>query len=194
MSIHSMRTAKDPLRHELNVVQRSWVWFLILGIVLILTGMIALRAEVLTTLTTVKVLSVLLLIGGVAQVLGAFWARRWSGFFALLLLGILYLVLGIVTLEHPVQFATELTLVIALFLVVGGAFRIVASLMLRFPNWGWLLVHGVATFLLGMLIWRHCPDAGLRVIGIFVGIELIFNGCTWVILALALRSITRAVR
>ena len=42
--------------------------------------------------------------------------------------------------------------------------------------------------LLGVLVWREWPETALWVIGTFVGIELVFDGCTWVMLALALRN------
>jgi uncharacterized membrane protein HdeD (DUF308 family) len=191
MSTAPDRFAKDLLRHELAVFQGNWVWYLFLGIAMTLIGFIALGAAWLTTLTTVILISVLLIISGLAQVLGAFWARRWSGFFALLLIGIFYLVVGIVTTENPIAGARAITLLIAAFLIVGGTFRIVAALMLRFPNWIWLLVNGVITLALGILIWRHWPEDEFWVIGMFVGIELVFNGWTWVMFAITLRSLPR---
>src|SRR5262245_7136102 len=44
------------------------------------------------------------------------------------------------------------------------------------------------TLVLGILVLAQWPVSGLWVIGLFVGIELIFNGGAWMALALDLRS------
>jgi uncharacterized membrane protein HdeD (DUF308 family) len=193
MSAAKDRPHIDWFRHELDVLQGTWVWYLILGIILIVTGVFALGAPFVATWTVMTVISVLLLIGGTTQVLGAFWARRWSGFFALLLIGLLYVLVGILTFGHPVRAAAALTLVIALFLMVGGIFRIVSALAVRYPHWGWLLANGVVSLLLGTLVWRQWPEATFWVIGTFVGIDLIFNGVTWVMVALSVRRFVSGI-
>jgi uncharacterized membrane protein HdeD (DUF308 family) len=75
--------------------------------------------------------------------------------------------------------------------MVGGVFRIVGSLMYRFPQWGWVLFGGVLNLLLGILIWQQWPFSGFWVIGLFVGIDMIFNGWIWVMLALRLKSLPK---
>jgi uncharacterized membrane protein HdeD (DUF308 family) len=64
--------------------------------------------------------------------------------------------------------------------------------MSRFPQWGWVLAGGVLNLVLGIMIWRQWPVTGLWVIGLFVGIDMIFNGWTWIMLALRLKSLPRA--
>src|SRR6516165_6653577 len=59
---------------------------------------------------------------------GAFWTRNWSGFFLILLMGVLYVVLGLLFVRQPVQAAEALTLLLACALMASGAFRIVGSL------------------------------------------------------------------
>jgi uncharacterized membrane protein HdeD (DUF308 family) len=75
--------------------------------------------------------------------------------------------------------------------LVGGLLRIIIALTHRFRNWGWVLANGVVTFLLGLMIWQRWPEASERVIGLVVGIELIFAGWSWVALALAVRSLPK---
>ena len=61
--------------------------------------------------------------------------------------------------------------------------------MYRFPHWGWTFVGGAINLVLGILIWRQLPEAALWVIGLFVGIDMIFTGWTWVILAFAVKNV-----
>ena len=63
----------------------------------------------------------------------------------------------------------------ACFLMVGGIFKIVAAVSYRFAAWGWPLVSGIIDVILGVLIWQEWPDSALWVIGLFVGINLIFR-------------------
>jgi uncharacterized membrane protein HdeD (DUF308 family) len=39
------------------------------------------------------------------------------------------------------------------------------------------------------MIWKQWPEASLWVIGLFIGIDLIFTGWTWVMLALSVRKL-----
>jgi uncharacterized membrane protein HdeD (DUF308 family) len=134
----------------------------------------------------------LMIAGGVMTCIHAFWKERgWGGFFIDLLTGILYVVVGFMIVANPGATAVALTLLIAMFLIFGGIFRIATSLAVRYPNWGWVLLHGAVNLLLGILIWRQWPVSGLWVIGLFIGIEMLFNGWTLVMLALAAKNLPR---
>jgi len=138
------------------------------------------------------VLGALLMVGGLASIVSAFWIGNWSGFLVQLLVGILYLACGFVMTEKPVISAVAMTIFIAISFIVLGAFRSVSALMLRFPQWGWALLNGVITLLAGIIIYRQLPFDALWVIGLLVGLEMLFNGWTWIMLALALRTLPRA--
>jgi uncharacterized membrane protein HdeD (DUF308 family) len=170
-------------------VRRTWGWFLALGIVLVLLGMMALGWSVLTTLVSVVIFGWFLLLGGVLSVVHAFLRRRWGGFFLELFAGILYAVFGLMVVSNPAVSAVALTLLIAVFLMIGGLFRIFTALTVRFHHWIWVLLNGVISLLLGLMIWSQWPVAGLWVIGLFIGIDLIFYGWSLIMLAMAVRSI-----
>jgi uncharacterized membrane protein HdeD (DUF308 family) len=176
---------------ELEELRHKWGWFLALGIALIVVGIGALVYSVIASVVTILVFGILLLIGSGLQLANAVWARRWGGFFLHVLVAVLYFVTGMLMLEKPIQGAIVLTLVVAAFLLVGGLFRIIVSLTERFAHWGWALLSGVISFILGLAIWRQWPLDGLWIIGLFVGIEMIFSGWTWVMLGLAVRSFAR---
>jgi uncharacterized membrane protein HdeD (DUF308 family) len=54
------------------------------------------------------------------------------------------------------------------------------------------LLHGVVDLILGLLILNAWPEASLWVIGLFVGIDLVFQGWSWIILALSVRTYSAA--
>ena len=151
-----------------------------------------LRYRFAATLTSVVVFGFLLVAAGITQVVSSFWSGKWSGMLLHLLIGVLYTVVGFMMLDAPVENTLLLTKLIAVFMIVTGIFNVVASLAHRFHGWGWVLLNGCVTMLLGMLINKQWPSSALWVIGLFVGIEMIFNGWGWIMLSLGLRSSTSA--
>jgi uncharacterized membrane protein HdeD (DUF308 family) len=179
----------ESVRHELHRLRKEWWWFLLLGILLVLCGVIALSCPFISTIGVVIVLGAALLVSGIATIVGAFWAGKWSGFFLQLLVGILYAVAGFTMMDEPGIAVSVLTLFLAAFFVVVGIFRIVVSLSEKFAQWGWSLLSGFITLLLGVVIFKNYEAAQLWVIGLLVGIELIFNGWTWIMLSLSVRNL-----
>jgi uncharacterized membrane protein HdeD (DUF308 family) len=168
--------------------RKNWGWFLALGTIQIIVGMVAVSFSFSATIASVVTLGVLLLIAGGAQVVAAIFAGDWGGFFLFLLLGILYTVNGFLALENPLFAAEGLTLMLAAGNMAGGTFRIIVSLFERFPSWGWVFFNGIITVSLGTAIWKQWPQSGLWVLGLFVGIDLIVNGVTWSALAITVRN------
>jgi len=179
------------LRHGLTALRANWFWFVLLGIALIVLGFIALGSVVIASLATALTIGMLILIGGVAESLGAFWCRGWSGFFLHLLSGLLSIVIGVMFLRAPLDALLALTLLVACFLMVGGIFKIVAALSYRFGAWGWPMASGIIDVILGVMIWQEWPASALWVIGLFLGIHLVFRGINWIAVGLALRSTPR---
>ena len=177
------------IRHELHHLRLHWWWFLVLGLLLIISGTAAITFPFAASVGAVIFLAVLLMFCGVATIVGAFWAGNWSGILVQLLVGILYLVCGFVISEKPIEGAVSFTMLIAVMFIVLGCFRTVGSLLIRFPQWGWALLNGIVTLLAGIVIFKNLPQDALWVIGLLVGLELLFNGWTWVMLAFAVRSL-----
>lgn len=173
---------------SIPALREHWKWFLGLGIIFILLGFLAVGASTLVTIGSMIFLGSLLLLGGVVQIAYTFSIRNWSGFFLSLLSGILYTVVGVLMIIHPTASALSVTLLLAAFYTIGGIFRIVSAASMRFEHWGWAVLSGVIKLILGLLIWAGWPDTGLWVIGLFIGIDLIFYGWFWVLLSLTART------
>jgi uncharacterized membrane protein HdeD (DUF308 family) len=173
----------------LHELRRNWGWFLALGVIMVVVGTAALVYSVVATITAVILFGWLLLIDGILQGVMAFWTRQWSGFFLHVLAGVLSVIVGLILVTNPAEGAVTLTLLLAVFFMVGGLFRIITPLVMQFPTWGWSVLVGVIDVVLGLLIWNRWPWDGLWVIGTFVGIGLIFRGWSHVMFGLAVRSL-----
>ena len=182
----------SPACHELQHLQKEWWWFLLLWSLLVIGGMVAIVLPPLASAGVIMVLGATLIVGGVATIVSSFWAGKWSATLLQLLVGILYLVAGMAVIDCPIESIAVLTLFMAAFFIVVGIFRIIASLTLKFPLWGWALLNGVITLLLGVVIYKSFRAGELWIIGLLVGIELLFNGWTWIMLAFQLRKLADA--
>jgi uncharacterized membrane protein HdeD (DUF308 family) len=177
------------LSSGIDEVRKHSTWFLVIGIALVILGMVAIGYAVAMTIVSVLFLGWLLIIGGIFEVIHGFSRRQWSGFFINLLAGVLYAVAGVVMIANPALAAVSLTLLIAIILIVAGLFRLVVAFSTPLHHRGWLILNGVISILLGVMIWRSWPVSGLWVIGMFIGIDMIFDGWTEIMLALSARRL-----
>ena len=181
-----------PLGHSLAAgleqLHRSWGWFVALGVLLLILGIVCVLGEVVTTLISVIVLGWLLLLSGVFALIHAFQTRSWSGFFLYLLSAVLRAFTGFLLIRYPLIGAISLTLLLAFLFIVGGIFRAVGAASLRFPHWGWTGLSGFIALALGIMLLVQLPASSLWFLGLAVGIDLIFEGTGLIALGSALRA------
>src|SRR5436309_1603712 len=100
-------------------LQDFWLLFLGSGIVLMILGSLSLAFSLIAAMATMVAFGFLISVGAIFQITNAFWARHWRGFVLHLLLGLMYLIVGIFLLDHPVQAASGLTMLIAASLIIA---------------------------------------------------------------------------
>ena len=164
-------------------------WFVVLGIILIIIGLIAVVYDVTATIVSILFVGWLAIIAGVGEVFHAFRSHGWGGIFLHLLSGLLAIIVGLVFVTHPLAGALTLTLVLGALFLVEGVFRLIGVLRLRFPGWGWAAAGAVITAILGVFLLDQWPVSGLWFIGFAVGIDMIFRGWGWIMLAIAAQKI-----
>jgi uncharacterized membrane protein HdeD (DUF308 family) len=149
----------------------------ILGIAVVILGVLSLLAPLVTGLTISVLVGVLLLAAGVARMVWAFGAGSFGRGLLAFLLGALSVGAGLLMLSRPLLGLATIALVLAAYFVVDGVVEIVAAFRAR-PRrgWGWLLFGGIASLLLGILIYEQWPISGVWAVGVLVGIRLLFAG------------------
>jgi len=172
--------ARARFQTDLAELDHKRGWFIGLGVFLIVLGFLATGAAVATTMISVVVLGWILLAGSIGLAVLSFLTGRWGGFLLTLAAAALSAIAGITLLENPVIGAAAITLIIATILIVAGIYRSIASIVMRYPNWGWSLANGIITLVLGSLLLRHLPTASLYFLGLLIGIDLIFHGISWI--------------
>ena len=167
----------------------NWGWFLAFGIGLALLGILAIVRAVAATVVSMLFFGWLLVIAAGIEIVQAIMVGKWAGLFQHWLGAVLFGVIGILILWRPLVTAEILTLLMGAFFLVAGLFQLITPFVISLPDWGWHTLHGLVTLLLGILVLAQWPVSGLWVIGLFVGIELVFYGIAWIALALDLRSL-----
>lgn len=170
-------------------LQKNWHWYLVFGIALVVLGSLAIVFSYTSTIFSIMYIGGFLIIAGVVEAIQSFKLRLWSRFFLHAILGILYVIAGLFLLVNPAFNAISLTLLLAIFFVISGIFKIIFALSNNVPHKGWIIANGAITLLLGALIWQQWPISGLWVIGLFVGIDMIFTGWAWIALAMTAKNL-----
>ena len=159
-------------------VPPTWLRIL-LGIVLILAGLFVLGDVALATLVSALFIGFTAIVVGAFEILHAFWTKGWGGFIWHILLGVLYIVFGLLVVYQPVTGALVLTYILGLVLLASGVVRIFMSIR-HWSDAGWLmLLSGAFGVLAGLVILTGWPMTGLWVLGLLLGIDLISHGVAW---------------
>src|SRR5262249_23856293 len=155
---------------------KSWGWFFVCGIVLMVLGaMCIVKAQTATTFS-VLALGWVLVISAITWLINAFQSWTWGGFFVYALNALLRGVTGYLLIRHPDAGAAGITMVLAVLFIVGGLFRITGASALQFPRWGWTVFSGVVSTILGIAILLVWPLPSTYFIGLAIGIDLVFDG------------------
>ena len=160
-----------------EMLPKGWGWLLGMGILLIILGMLCIAAPYVPTFAFTIVVGWLLVFGGVMQFIHAFREREWGGRIMEFLWGLLYLAAGLLLVFRPVSGALTLTLVLGIFLITEGILRSIFAFQLKpEKGWGWVLFGGILGGLLGIMILAKWPETGFWILGLFLGIHLLFQG------------------
>ncbi|MAK55942.1 MAG: hypothetical protein CML17_08885 [Pusillimonas sp.] len=177
------------MRAMISTLSDHWGWFVALGAIMVALGLVALGHVVAATLVSVVFIAVLMIIGGIGQLIHAWRLKQMSGFLFWTIGGILYLGAGVLALLRPETGAWLLTLLFGATLIGSGALR----LWIWFNNraqqgWQWLALSGVVTLLVGLLIAFGWPGNSVWVLGLILGIDLLIQGWTLLFIGFALRN------
>ncbi len=186
MADYEQEVAQNPIFGKLK---DRWGWILALGIIFLILGIIGLSMTFGLTMASMIFFGVLLLIGGVLQFVGAFKYKEWKGILWHILIALLYVAGGFVVIFHPALASTVFTAIIACMLILVGVSRLIMAFLVKGEQgWIWIFLAGLVSLILGVLILSHWPVSGLWVIGLFIAIELIISGWSYICIAFAARK------
>jgi len=174
---------------------KQWVIWLALGILSIVFGVVVLGNTVVASMAVTTITGAMLLLSGIFQILGGLSAEGMGSKVLSLAMGALMAFLGLSFLFNPLEGAISLALLIMILLMASGIVRIVFSMQMRgTPFFMPMLVSGALSVLLAAYIWLNFDTASVSILGILLGVELLFNGAGLILLAFFIRTVGQASR
>jgi len=174
----------------IGIAKQSVGWAIAISILLILAGLLAIVIPPAAGIAVAILVAWLLILGGVAHLAFAWHVRSSGGLFWEVLIGLLYLALGIYLLVRPVVALASLTLLLASYLFVKGIVVIILAFRIRsLHGSGWLFFDGAVALILGGMIALSWPSSSEWAIGTLIGISMLFAGFTRLQIALASRRL-----
>ena len=186
-----MTAVSDFFVAGLEQVRKSWAWFLVFGILLVILGVLCVGKAQTATTFSILALGWVLAISGVLWLVNAIWALSWHGFFLYLLNALIRGVTGYLLIRHPDAGAAGVTMLLASLFIVGGVFRAAGAGVIQFPRWAWTVFSGVVSMVLGLYLLATWPTASTYFIGLAIGVDLILDGGALIGFAGAIHSLPK---
>jgi uncharacterized membrane protein HdeD (DUF308 family) len=159
-------------------IKKATSWMIVLSIALMMIGLLAVLSPVYASAFFTAVMGWFALISGVVMIVQSFVSKPIRGFWLNLIIGIFYTIAGVYILLNLVAAVAVLTLTFGILFIAEGVFSIIMGITRRAGlRMAWLVVvNGVVTLLLGILVLNRWPVGALWLIGLYVGISLLFSG------------------
>lgn len=175
-----------PQIPQLPIPAVSRGWAIAGGIAMVLLGFFALSDQLVSTAAVATFIGFILMFACAFQLIKVFTIGGWKSHLWYAVVAIAYGVAGYVFIAHPFQAAIAFTLFLGWAILIGGIFRAFLAFRMRHHRGaGWVVFSAAISVILGGLIISQWPGAGLYILGMFLGIELIFAGVGWLALGLA---------
>lgn len=176
-----------------KVAHKNAGWLVGIGILEIVLGVLVMGMPLAGGIGMVSFIGVLMIVAGIARLVGAFSAGSFGAGALSFVWGILVATAGFFMLSNPGVGLATLTLMLSMMFFVSGISECVAAFQARpVRGWGWMLFGGAASVLLAIMVWRQFPFSGIWLVGTLVGVKLLLNGITLVTFGGAARKMTAA--
>ena len=188
MSNATNGTQPPNLGLAIEHLRGRWGEIVAFGALLVVLGLAALCFTVPSTVATVTLNGVFFLVAGAAEIGVGAHAKSWARFFLWIIGGVIYLIAGLICIVNPIFASLVLTLALGAGLIAAAAVRAYLAFHLPAGNArAMVLLAAAVTFLLGLVIVVHWPLDSVYVLGILLGVDLLFHGIGWAAFGFSLR-------
>jgi uncharacterized membrane protein HdeD (DUF308 family) len=169
---------------------RSATILILLGVILLAGGLMALFNPFAASLAVTTLVGAFLVVSGAVQLWVALADpfvrhRVWTGIVALI-----GLVAGVSLLANPLQGVISLTLLVGVLFLFTGGIRLAMAFSVRESPLFWvLLIAGLASAIIGIMVFSNILAAATTLLGLLLGLQLLVDGIALVSLGLLARSL-----
>ena len=187
---------RRDLEWPLYRIAKAWGWLLALGILSLLSGLMAITMPQKTLVIIAVLFAVQLILGGLLRFVGALavpresgWLRSWMAMHALIAF-----FAGIFLLHHRVLSILALTLVLGLYWMIHGAMELFQAFgHAEMQGRGWMRVGGVLSIIAGGVVF-FSPHISLLALTYTIGVWLVVYGAILIVTAWQVRAGTRSAK
>jgi len=178
------------MTNSINELQKSWGWFLAVGILMIVGGACAFFAPFMVSLAIEVIVGAFFAVGGIVMLVQVFTTKDgWDARMTYLILGLFNTLAGLMLLFRPLEGLMALTLVMIVAVFVNGLIRIAVGVMARpEPGSGWVIFGGAISVLVSLYLMTVYPEVSVMLVGIMVGVSLIGEGAGYIRFAYGLKN------
>jgi uncharacterized membrane protein HdeD (DUF308 family) len=173
-------------------ITSNWYWYIVAGIVFLIGGFIGISKPVIASFTVETMIAIFFIVGGLLQAFQLFRATKNSSFIWSLLLGLLFIILGVVLLRNPIAGLFSLTIIAATLIGASGIVKLIYAFKLRPLNgWLWMLISGIISITLAFIIFTNIMASAAITLGILLSVELISSGIWMLLIGFSFRKLNK---
>lgn len=182
---------RDELVAEVRrSLKDHWQLFVIQGVLLVILGALAIAVPAIASVAVAAFVGWLLFFAGVMRAITLIRSPHAPGYWSSLLLAILTAILGIVLALFPISGAVTLTMLLTAYFIVHGIASFIFAFSVKGDTGRWVLLAlgGIIDLVLAALVIAGWPATGVFILGLYVGINMLFTGFALIFAALGARS------
>jgi uncharacterized membrane protein HdeD (DUF308 family) len=183
------REEPEDLLTAIEALRSRWRWIIALGVASAGLGVTALILVVSATIASVYTIAIFMILVGAAEIAIGLSAQTWGRFFFWIITGLAYIVVASFALAQPMVAAGFFTLLLGAGMIATGVVRMFLGAYLDASLRGPVLFAGFLTLLVGLLIVAGWPENRFWVLGVLLGLDLLFWGTAWIALGFRLRRL-----
>jgi uncharacterized membrane protein HdeD (DUF308 family) len=166
--------------------RRSHKTLMITSIVLIVIGLFGITLPQFLSMAIALFAGWLLLFAGTIALFITWhgFRERWVAWLKPFVL----IAIGLLILLHPLAGTAALGLMLAIYFLFDGFAGVGSAWEMRpQTGWGWLMFNGITSLLLALVLIAGWPFSSAWLIGLFIGISLLIDGISLLMICLATR-------
>jgi uncharacterized membrane protein HdeD (DUF308 family) len=190
MAAISLDAAAAAMRDTMrDTVRRNSLLYLLQGILMVITGVLALIYPSLASVAIVRLLGWFLIASGIFQGFGLIGAREVPYFWMELLSAVLAIVIGVLLLRHTDAGLLFFSVLFLIYFMIEGMVKAIFAFIIRpFPNWGWVLASGLLGIVFAVYLWANLSTVSDWMLGVLLGVLLLVEGTALASLAWRVRQ------
>lgn len=174
---------------------KLWLKWLLIGLLSIVFGIFVLANPIAASFAVTVVAGTFFIIGGAVQIWAGFGVDHGGSKLLGIGLGLLMLLLGLSLVFQPLQGIISLATLATILIAANGILRLISGWSMRETALFWpMVISGALSVLLAGYIIANFFEIAPNLLGILLGIELLFNGAGLIALALFLKTATGALK